>query len=147
MSTAPHPALHAPAPSEEPPADALRRVTVLYDAGCNLCRAARTWLERQPQLVELEFLPAASPQASQRFPFLDPKLTLEDLTVVGDAGEVWVGAKAWVVCLWALQGKRGLAQRLSSPALMPKARAVVTFVSRHRRALATNGGSCDCTSG
>jgi predicted DCC family thiol-disulfide oxidoreductase YuxK len=85
----------------------LQRVTVLYDARCNLCRTARAWLERQPQLVPLEFVAAASAQAQQRFPFLDPAMTLEDLTVVGDGGEIWVGAKAWVVCLWALDGKRG----------------------------------------
>ena len=123
----------------------LTLVTVLYDDRCNLCRAARAWLERQPQLVPLEFLPAASPSARTRYPFLDPELTLEDLTVVGDRGEVWVGAKAWVVCLWALEGKRGLATRLSSPALMPRARAVVSFVSRHRRSLGTYGEACACT--
>lgn len=127
--------------------DALERVTVLYDERCNLCRAARGWLERQHQLVPLEFLAAASPEAQRRFPFLDPGQTLEDLTVVGDGGEVWVGAKAWVVCLWALEGKRGLAQRLSSPALMPRARVLVSVVSRHRRALGTYGEACDCTPG
>ena len=123
----------------------LRQVTVLYDARCNLCRTARAWLERQAQVVPLEFLAAGSAEAVRRYPHLDPAMTLEDLTVVGDAGEVWVGAKAWVVCLWALEGKRGLARRLSSPALMPRARAVVTFVSRHRRALGTYGEACDCT--
>lgn len=123
----------------------LQRVTVLYDERCNLCRTARSWLERQAQLVPLEFLPAASPEAVRRYPHLNPAMTLEDLTVVGDGGEVWVGAKAWVVCLWALDGKRGLAQRLSTPALMPKARAVVSFVSRHRRSLGTYGEACDCT--
>jgi predicted DCC family thiol-disulfide oxidoreductase YuxK len=123
----------------------VQRVTVLYDARCNLCRTARSWLERQPQLVPLEFLPAGCAEAARRYPYLDPAMTLEDLTVVGDAGEVWVGAKAWVVCLWALDGKRGLARRLSAPALMPKARAVVSFVSRHRRSLGTYGEACDCT--
>jgi predicted DCC family thiol-disulfide oxidoreductase YuxK len=123
----------------------LQRVTVLYDARCNLCRTARAWLERQPQLVPLEFLAAGSVDAVRRYPYLDPAMTLEDLTVVGDGGEVWVGAKAWVVCLWALDGKRGLAQRLSTPALMPRARAVVSFVSRHRRRLGTYGEACDCT--
>ena len=123
----------------------VQRVTVLYDARCNLCRSARAWLERQTQLVPLEFVDATSAEARERFPFLDPALTLEDLTVVGDGGQVWVGAKAWVVCLWALEGKRGLAQRLSTPALMPRARAVVSFVSRHRRSLGTYGEACDCT--
>lgn len=48
----------------------LRQVTVLYDARCNLCRAARSWLERQDQLVPLEFLSAGSPEAERRYPFL-----------------------------------------------------------------------------
>lgn len=120
----------------------VRGLTVLYDASCSLCRAARSWLENQPQLVPLEFVPAASSEARERFPFLDPRQTLEDLTVIGD-GEMWVGAKAWIVCLWALDGKRGLARRLSTPALMPKARAVVGFVSRHRRSLGAYAETCD----
>ena len=124
---------------------ALRQVTVLYDASCTLCRTARAWLERQPHAVVVEFLPAGSDEARERYPFLDPSMTLEDLTVVGDGGEVWVGAKAWVVCLWALEGKQALARRLSSPALMPRARAVVTFVSRHRKVLGTTGDACGCT--
>ena len=123
----------------------LRRVTVLYDARCNLCRAARAWLERQQQLVSIEFVPAASPEARARFPFLDHDSTLEEITVVGDDGGIWVGAKAWVVCLWALESKRGLAHRLSSPAMMPKARAIVSFVARHRFSLGTYGEACDCT--
>ncbi len=127
--------------------EVVARVTVLYDERCNLCRTARAWLERQAQLVPLEFLAAGSAEARDRYPFLDPEQTLEDLTVVGDGGEVWVGAKAWVVCLWALEGKRGLARRLSSPALMPRARVMVSFVSRHRRALGTYGEPCDCTPG
>lgn len=125
--------------------DPLCRITVLYDDRCNLCRTARAWLEHQRQLVPLEFVAASSPEALERYPFLDPAQTLEDLTVVGDGGEVWVGAKAWVVCLWALEGKRGLAYRLSTPALMPKARVLVSFVSRHRRSLGTYGEPCDCT--
>jgi predicted DCC family thiol-disulfide oxidoreductase YuxK len=123
----------------------VRQVTVLYDARCVLCRTARAWLERQVQVVPLEFVAAGSEQARQRFPFLDPHLTLEDLTVVGDGGEVWVGAKAWVVCLWALEGRQAVAARLSSPALMPRARALVAFVSRYRSVLGTSGDSCDCT--
>lgn len=128
-----------------PAAAPVHRVTVLYDDRCNLCRTARSWLERQVQVVPLEFVAAASPEAARRFPFLDPSMTLEDLTVVSDAGEVWVGAKAWVVCLWALQGRQGLAQRLSAPSVMPRARALVAFVSRHRRALGTYGEPCDCS--
>ena len=130
-----------PAPATAP----VLGMTVLYDASCNLCRTARAWLERQHQAVPLEFLAAGSTEALRRYPFLDPAATLGDLTVVGDGGEVWVGAKAWVVCLWALEGRQAVAQRLSSPALMPQARALIAFVSRHRRAFGTYGEACDCT--
>ncbi len=123
----------------------VRQVTVLYDASCNLCRTARAWIERQPHAVAVEFLPAGCEEARRRYPLLDPQQALEDLTVVSDAGEVWVGAKAWVVCLWALQGRQALARRLSAPAVMPKARAVVAFVSRHRKAFGSYGDSCGCT--
>lgn len=104
------------------PGAGVPRVTVLDDARGDLCRTARGWLDRPPRLVPPE-----------------------DLTVVGDGGEVRVGAAAWVVCLWALEGERGPAHRLSTPSLVPAARAVVTFVSRRRRRLGTYGEGCDCT--
>lgn len=107
-------------------------LTVLYDAGCALCQRARAWLERQPKYVPLEFVPAGSEEARRRFPGLDSKKTLADLTVVGPAGEVYVGAKGWVMCLWALKNYRSAALRLSSPEMMPVARRLIAWVSRNR---------------
>ena len=130
-------------PGPPPPGTEVHAVTVLYDAGCSLCRGARAWLERQPQRVPLRFVAAGSPEARERFFFLDPRQTLQELTVVADGGEVYVGAKAWVVCLWALRGRTGLARHLSSPAALPAARHLVTFVSRHRRSSGTYGDRCD----
>ena len=34
----------------------MRSLTVLYDAGCPICRAARRWLAGRPQVVPLEFV-------------------------------------------------------------------------------------------
>jgi predicted DCC family thiol-disulfide oxidoreductase YuxK len=48
----------------------VRSLTVLYDARCGLCSAARRWLEEQRQLVPLELLPAGSEDARRRFPTL-----------------------------------------------------------------------------
>lgn len=79
----------APAPSGAGPCPrGVAGLTVLFDARCGLCTRARHWLERQSALVPLEFVPAASPEARMRFPGLDPAATLDDLTVVGDDGEV-----------------------------------------------------------
>ncbi|MET9439993.1 DCC1-like thiol-disulfide oxidoreductase family protein [Streptomyces sp. NPDC006610] len=94
----------------------VRGLTVLYDAACPLCTHLRDWLARQRQLVPLEFVPAGSDEALRRFPGLDHRSTLEDITVVGDAGQVYQGPAAWIVTLWALREHRGLAHRLGTPA-------------------------------
>lgn len=107
-------------------------LTVLYDARCQLCRKARSWLEDQPKYVPLEFVAAGSDDARRLFPGLDPAWTLEDLTVVSAEGAVYRGAKAWVMCLWALRKYRETALRLSTPETMPVARRLIAWVSRNR---------------
>ena len=113
----------------------LRSATVLFDADCALCRRAKEWLEAQPQLVPLEFVPAASTEARQRFPALDHEATLRDLTVIGDNGEVWRAERAWVMCLWALAEHRLTAERLATPGMLPLARALFGTISPTRGGL------------
>lgn len=113
----------------------MRRLTVLYDAGCRVCRAAQGWLEQQPAYVELEFVAAGSDEAAGRFPGLRAEETLNDLTVVDDAGGVYRGAPAWVMCLWALQDYRRWAVWLAAPDKIGLARGIVAWVSRHRGVL------------
>jgi predicted DCC family thiol-disulfide oxidoreductase YuxK len=107
-------------------------LTVLYDGRCALCRRAQAWLDDQPKYVPLEYVAAGSQEARQRFPGLDHDNTLVDLTVVGVNGEVYHGAKAWIMCLWALKKYRGTALRLATPDLMPSARRIIAWVSRNR---------------
>uniref|UniRef100_UPI0038D3E06E thiol-disulfide oxidoreductase DCC family protein n=1 Tax=Streptomyces shenzhenensis TaxID=943815 RepID=UPI0038D3E06E len=78
-------------------------LTVLYDAECSLCTFLRDWLGRQPQLVPLDLVPAGSEEARRRFPDLDHSATLDEVTVVGDAGQVYRDTAAWIVVLWALR--------------------------------------------
>lgn len=111
----------------------ITRLTVLYDAGCGLCRTARTWLASRAQLVPLEFVAAGSHEARRRYPALDADETLADITVVADDGGVYTGDGAWIICLWALDGYRGLAARLSRPDLRPAARRVVEAAAALRR--------------
>ncbi|MFG2678536.1 thiol-disulfide oxidoreductase DCC family protein [Streptomyces sp. NPDC048392] len=131
----------------------VRRLTVLYDAECPLCTHVRDWLLRQPRLVPLELVPAASDDARRRFPGLDHAATLGEVTVVGDAGQVYRGAAAWVVVLWALRGYRRLAHRLSTPTGALLARGAVLAAAKwrawqrppgggaHRRADLARGGA------
>ena len=110
----------------------MRALVVLYDPRCDLCCRIRGWLGSQPKYVELEFVPAGSEEARRRFPRLDHEGTFTDLTLVSDRGEVYRGAKAWLMCLWALREYRGWSLRLGSPELMPVARRFIAWVSRHR---------------
>lgn len=112
-------------------------LTVLYDIRCALCRRARAWLDDQSKYVPLEYVAAGSQEARRRFPGLDHDNTLVDLTVVGMNGEVYHGAKAWIMCLWALKKYRGTALRLATPELMPSARRIIAWVSRNRFRIGT----------
>ncbi|MFF4725899.1 thiol-disulfide oxidoreductase DCC family protein [Streptomyces mirabilis] len=114
-------------------------LTVLYDASCSLCTFLRDWLGKQPQLVSLRLVPAGSEQARALFPALDHRATLDEITVVGDGGQVYRGAAAWVVCLWALREHRPLAHRLSTPAGARLAKGAMLAAAKWRSAHAQQG--------
>ena len=107
------------------------KLVITYDAECGLCTNAKNWMLEQVPLVRLEFLSVGSAEARSRFPQLPPG----ELAVVADTGEVWLGDRAWVVCLWALRDYRDLAGRLTSPLLALMARQAFTLVSTNRLAL------------
>ena len=110
----------------------MKRLYILYDIQCELCRRCRIWLGRQPAYVSLVFLPFQSPEAECRFPGLRGLQPEKEIVVISDAGEVWRGEAAWVTCLWALREYREWSQRLAHPALLPFARRLCEIVSTHR---------------
>jgi predicted DCC family thiol-disulfide oxidoreductase YuxK len=118
--------------------------TVLYDQQCPLCRAAHRWLAGRAQLVPLRFLPAGSAEARLSFPGLDHAGTMRDLTVIADTGEVYVDDGAWLACLWALADYRGMAERLSSPRLLPTARRFIAAAAAVRQSTRTADYRGEC---
>ncbi|WP_078951011.1 DCC1-like thiol-disulfide oxidoreductase family protein [Streptomyces griseus] len=128
---APYAAATGPVPVRRAAAP-VRRLTVLYDARCPLCVHLRGWLQRQRQLVPLDFVPAGSAEAVRRFPELDHAATLREITVVGDLGQVYRETAAWIVCLWALAEYRSRAHWLTTPAGRPFARGTVLAAARYR---------------
>ena len=124
MATPTATAVHTPVPTP------VRRLTVLYDAQCPLCRWVRGWLEGSPQQVPLEWVPCGSDEARARFGWLDEQRTREEVTVVSDTGAVWTGGDAWIACLWATKAHRGLANKLAQPSWRPHARSVALSVAR-----------------
>ncbi|MFI9581101.1 thiol-disulfide oxidoreductase DCC family protein [Streptomyces sp. NPDC052236] len=135
----------------------VKRLTVLYDAQCSLCVHLRHWLQRQHQLVPLDLVPAASHEASRRFPGLDHATTLTEITVIGDSGQIYRGTSAWIVCLWALAEHRPRANWLATPAGAPFARVTVLAAAKYREVTAAGvtagetaapcGGECDVRGG
>lgn len=115
-------------------------LTVLYDPNCGLCRRAHEWLDQQRKLVELIFVPCQSDEARRRFPFLDHQLSAKDLTVIAAGGEVYLGAKAWLMVLWALSQYRPWAYRLASPELLPTTKRVVSTISQNRHQISRVAG-------
>lgn len=110
----------------------MRKLTVLFDETCGLCRRARAWLEDQDSYLPLEFVAAGSPRARERYPGLTREELMAELCVVADDGRVWKGASAWVLCLWALRRYRGLAMHIARPGRLELARRFVAAVSRNR---------------
>lgn len=122
------------------------RLVVLYDAGCPLCVRCRHWLERQPAYVELIFWAAGSRAAQERFGPHLPWIGVE-LVVVSERGEAWVGAAAFLMCLWATREYREWSHLLSGPALAPLAERFFHVVSSRRRSIGRVLGPAPCPSG
>lgn len=120
-------------------------LTVLYDEQCAFCRQCRVWLEGQPTLVPVTFLAAGSPEALARYG--DLPWRGEELVVVSDRGEAWIGPAAFIMCLWATEDHRYLAHQLSGRALAPLAETALAFVSHRRRSLARLAARRECPGG
>ena len=118
---------------------------MVYDEQCVLCRRCRRWLELQRTHLPIEFLAAGSPAARNLYGAL-PWLG-EDLVVVSDAGEAWVGPAAFLMCLWATVEYRSWSYRLSGRTLSPLAERFFHLVSKQRGFIGRNINDVDCDDG
>jgi predicted DCC family thiol-disulfide oxidoreductase YuxK len=121
-----------------------RALVILFDPSCSLCRRVRDWMLRQESYVELRFLACTGPEARARFGDL-PWLG-DELIVVADNGDVWVGPAAFLTCLWALVEWREWSFRLSGPAFAPLAERFFHALSSRRKGIAALLDH-DCTDG
>jgi predicted DCC family thiol-disulfide oxidoreductase YuxK len=110
-----------------------RALTVLFDPGCALCQRCARWLSGQATYVSLRLVPCTGQQARARYgsiPWLG-----DELVVVSDSGEVWVGPAAFLTCLWALVEWREWSYRLAGDLFAPLAERFFVVISNRRRAL------------
>jgi hypothetical protein len=87
---------------------------------------------KQRAFVPLVFIGFQSDEAQRRFPAMDALKPDEQLLAISDDGDVYRGAHAWIMCLWALEKYREYAQRLAHPGMLPLAKAVCESLSRNR---------------
>jgi predicted DCC family thiol-disulfide oxidoreductase YuxK len=123
----------------------MERLIVLYDATCALCVRCKELLARSATFVPLDLLACQSREARERYgavPWLG-----EELVVVSDDGDVWVGPAAFLVCLWALRDYREWAYRLSGPELAPLADRFFVAISSRRRRISAFLGKPRCDDG
>jgi predicted DCC family thiol-disulfide oxidoreductase YuxK len=113
----------------------ISRLTVLYDERCALCVRCRDWMLSQDALVPLDFLASHSIRAVQLYGRVIPWLG-DELVVVGDGGEVWVGPAAFLVCLWALADYREWSHRLAGDTFSKVAVKFFATLSKKRRWIA-----------
>ncbi len=109
----------------------MRQLCVIYDDRCGVCTGAKDWCEKQKQSVPVAFLAAHERGTWERFPEL-AQAAGEELIAIDDEGGVYLGAQAWLVCLWALEEYRAWSERLASPMLLPLARAAFVSFSKNR---------------
>jgi len=107
-----------------------RRLTVVYDDQCELCRRCSTWLRYQPTYVPLDLVPTSVAREDERWRAV-PWLGAE-LVVIDERGQLWVGAAAFIICLWATTEWRGWSYRLSGPSFAPLAERFFHAISSHR---------------
>ena len=113
----------------------MNRLTVVYDGACALCVRCRDFLATSRTLVPIELLSCQSREARERYgnvPWLG-----EELVVVSDEGDVWIGPAAFLVAMWALADYREWSYRLSGPALAPLAERFFVAISSQRRRIAS----------
>lgn len=118
---------------------AVKHLTVLYDPTCGFCVRCRQWLDKQPKLITMRFLPQGSSKQQSLYPDLqyltDAEGRPEELIVIDDQGKVYRDDKAWVMCFYALRAYRPLSMRLARPGMAGLARRAYAAISSNRRAI------------
>ena len=69
------------------------------------------------------------------FPDLSSPDAVDDLVVVSDDGGVYREARAWIMCLYALEEYREWSVRLAQPLFFPLARQTFALISTGRQRL------------
>jgi len=107
-----------------------RHLWAVFDPQDAHARDCCRWLVEQPTWFPLECLPAGSQEAKRILRKAPPEVAKEELVVVNDLGDVYLGPNAWVMTLYPLREYTHWSRRLATSALLPEARSAVGLLCR-----------------
>lgn len=109
----------------------MKKLTVIFDGDCVLCRHSVRWLAKRQTHVEIETVPALHAETMAAHGHI-PGYG-DNMVVVADDGRVWVGPPdAYLIVMWAVRGTRALSYLLSAPVLKGLTTMVIRVITRNR---------------
>ncbi len=116
-----------------------KKLTVIFDGDCVLCRRSVHWLQKQRTHVEVTTTPALRPETLAEYGQI-PGYG-DNMVVVSDDGRSWVGPPdAYLVVMWAVRGTRALSYLLSLPGLKTLTGLVFQFIAGNRHLIGQMAG-------
>jgi predicted DCC family thiol-disulfide oxidoreductase YuxK len=116
--------------------DAARRtvveLTVLYDGGCNLCRASVDRLRRLDPRGRITLLDLHDGSVPARFPQVNIEEAMRLMQAVDPSGRVYSAADAWARIGLVLPGWKLIAWLLFVPGIHFVAKRIYGWVARNR---------------
>ena len=110
----------------------MAKLTVLYDGGCNLCRASVARVRRIDPRGLIELVDLHDPGARSRFPQVDFEEAMRLMQAVDRAGRVYSGADAWARIGLALPGWNLMDWLLLVPGIHFVAQRFYGWIARNR---------------
>jgi predicted DCC family thiol-disulfide oxidoreductase YuxK len=110
-------------------------IDIFYDSRCDICSSFIKWLRQQPCSCNVNYVSYQSARAEEWFQSMAVGEFERQLVVRNDSGGMYRGAAAWVQCMLVCLSYADLAERLSSPLLMPVAQKACHLVACNERTL------------
>lgn len=110
----------------------MAELTVLYDGGCNLCRASVARVRRMDPRARIDLLDLHDANVAARFPQVNFDEATRLMQAVDLRGRVYSGADAWARVGLALPGWKLVAWLLLVPGIHFVAQHLYAWVARNR---------------
>ena len=110
-------------------------IDIFYDSRCGVCSSFIKWLHQQPCSCNVNYVSYQSGRGEEWFQSMAMGELERQLVVRNDSGGMYRGAAAWVQCMLVCLSYADLAERLSSPLLMPVAQKACHLAACNERTL------------